>query len=690
MEKKRAGGREGKADKVSETGRDSCVCQHLGELIEDVATFLEGVEEERVEGRVRELVGRLREAQSNITIGKGTSQLRPAKKRVTPPKLPPPQDRPAQAKQGKSSRDQMKEAKSICSSSSAEEPNYLSDEESEQNLMPNSKSRKLPFKTTDTLTALEPTKVGILPNAVKNPKTQLIMRESKARQNDSSFDCSSDENDTNDMKKLGSQPHVKSRSRPPPPPSFPPKSKVSSHNKPKKTIPKHPPPPPSSKSHKSAQNKDVEGKAKKKIPQHGDKSFVEESSAEEEAHYEQSDDGSEISFPIPRAPKNQQETTAGPLVGRSSAEAEGPRDNVPTISVEEEATCDDNYDTMYSEEIPEEDEIYESLMNQEMKKRKVEGRTEVILSVPGVGVISSAKILNASADHLGWLWRKQGFLRSNKKCWALIYQSVLYVYSNPQDEEPQEQIELDGIFLTKINKNGFSLNFHKDEKEMKLEFKAQGPEKCVEWIESIEEASLQKLRRVSNNQPGAIKSPQNAPQVLKEEDDCELIADSNYDAMYEEEPSNRRPSDNNLQEWSVTNKDKQGKTKYVQLTPNIESASSTTSFENKRPNLFVPMNLKANSPASDTQSRPTSCTQQKPGPPPPPPAPPAAHTKNNTPHRPNLKGSSTLAPTAVNRSKSFGQADYSQLTRTERKSSTSSQMDFGSELAVKLKKRSVH
>ena len=294
-------------------------------------------------------------------------------------------------------------------------------------------------------------------------------------------------------------------------------------------------------------------------------------------------------------------------------------------------------------------------MNQEMKKRKVEGRTEVILSVPGVGVISSAKILNASADHLGWLWRKEGFLRSDKKCWALIYQNVLFVYKDPQDQEPQEQIKLDRITLKKIKNTGFTLTFQEAGKERKLEFKAQGPEKCTEWVENIEKASLKKPSRASNDRSDSIQIPQNAPLAKEEEDDSELNEDSTYDDMDEEEPNNLRPSHNIQHERSATNQEKQEKKKFVQLSP-----------------------------------RPKSSTQQKPAPPPTPPAPPAAHKQKIAPNRPNHKGPPTLAPSPVIRSKSFGQSDYSQLPITERKSSTGGQMDFGSELANKLKKRSVH
>ena len=101
-----------------------------------MVTFLEGREEDEVEGRSRELAERFRQVQMDIRTGKGTSTTN---NKMTPPKPLPSQ---AEATQRIHSRiPGMTEAKSFSSSSSEEETNYLSDEEakSKQNVLTKSK-----------------------------------------------------------------------------------------------------------------------------------------------------------------------------------------------------------------------------------------------------------------------------------------------------------------------------------------------------------------------------------------------------------------------------------------------------------------------------------------------------------------------------------------------------------------------
>ena len=75
-------------------------------------------------------------------------------------------------------------------------------------------------------------------------------------------------------------------------------------------------------------------------------------------------------------------------------------------------------------------------------------------------------------------------------------------------------------------------------KERKLEFKAQCPEQCTDWIESIDKFILKKPSMASNNDPDFIQS-HSVPQ--EEKDNCEYMEDSNFDETKKEE-SNKRTS----------------------------------------------------------------------------------------------------------------------------------------------------
>ena len=98
-------------------------------------------------------------------------------------------------------------------------------------------------------------------------------------------------------------------------------------------------------------------------------------------------------------------------------------------------------------------------------------------------------MLNGKAEQVGWLFRKEGIFKTPKRYWVLIYNGVMYIYSDARDKEPREKIILGGAILKKLkdkNKDGKGFMLQIGKKKEKHEFETSDVKAARDWVRALE------------------------------------------------------------------------------------------------------------------------------------------------------------------------------------------------------------
>jgi len=134
--------------------------------------------------------------------------------------------------------------------------------------------------------------------------------------------------------------------------------------------------------------------------------------------------------------------------------------------------------------------------------------TKYDLAVPGTGgLITTAEVLNGKADQVGWLFRKEGILKSQKRYWVLIYDGVMYIYNDAKDGEPREKIKLFGAILKKLkdkNKDGKGFMLQIGKKKSKHEFETNDVKEARDWVRALEMEVNGRRANSGNNRANTI------------------------------------------------------------------------------------------------------------------------------------------------------------------------------------------
>jgi hypothetical protein len=207
---------------------------------------------------------------------------------------------------------------------------------------------------------------------------------------------------------------------------------------------------------------------------------------EEEEQEEEEDKGEEEAAFTPHTIEFQPQETSTPQTSPKKAER--------SSWVRAPSSMDHGPDTTgegRDSEGEEEEDFYDSMVTEETEGMRAERRTD--LQAPAGGIIKSAKILNAHAEHTGWLWRKESVFRSNSRFWALVYGGKLLLFTEPKDTQERESIDLRDAVLRRHKKGrGFVVLVPSSQqgkaKNVKHEFQTVNTEQATEWINHLQAA----------------------------------------------------------------------------------------------------------------------------------------------------------------------------------------------------------
>ena len=179
------------------------------------------------------------------------------------------------------------------------------------------------------------------------------------------------------------------------------------------------------------------------------------------------------------------------------------------------------------------DDVYDSVQDL-LTTSQAERRTNLILALPTGHCITSAKILNANADFVGWLWRKRGLFRDQERLWAIVYQSRLYLYNDSKDTQEREHVELAGSDLQKHKKGrGFMISVKVMKKTGKTkitknQFETSDTELAKQWISKLEDAINNSNLTKSFIRQNSISSEE---EDESDEDEASYVDDDDYEPV---------------------------------------------------------------------------------------------------------------------------------------------------------------
>ena len=154
------------------------------------------------------------------------------------------------------------------------------------------------------------------------------------------------------------------------------------------------------------------------------------------------------------------------------------QDTKPKLPDARDTGPKDNVNTSERRSVTEED-CYESLSKDEPKKKRAERRVDLLS--PAGGIITSAEILNARADHFGWLWRKERMFRSRERYWAL-----LYLFLDSKDKEEHEKIDLKQGAAVRLQRDKSCFVISLSSPSAKHDFQAVDTNTADSWIKILQ------------------------------------------------------------------------------------------------------------------------------------------------------------------------------------------------------------
>ena len=326
--------------------------------------------------------------------------------------------------------------------------------------------------------------------------------------------------------------------------------------------------------------------------------------------------------------------------------------------------------------VTEEDDMYDTVLPLSANpSAKLE--TKYDLAVPGTGgLITTAEVLNGKADQVGWLFRKEGILKSQKRYWVLIYDGVMYIYNDAKDGEPREKITLYGAILKKLkdkNKDGKGFMLQIGKKKNKHEFETNDVKEARDWVRALEMEVNGRRANSGNNRANtiavtgksvtspttgvshhqsvpttAVTKPSILPPIMNPPDD--IIEEDNYDSMYDrptsadgfgqDEENVREPArkkheaPETSQNFAAENSLQKGRRSFVPLPGSGRKSPSPAHLVPAQPRGTPAGNLE---PAGQRRAGPPSPLGHPghPGPPSPrPPGPPGRRPPAGQPGRP--------------------------------------------------------